>query len=83
MGHLIEMLLSIYAYVIVGFAGSSRIDPEAEISRARGQGVADLLPEGSAVGEGEGEVFPPEWEAEYRTRTDDPFLTMEVLYQLS
>ncbi len=22
-------------------------------------------------------------EAEYRTRTDDPFLTMEVLYQLS
>ena len=26
---------------------------------------------------------PAEWEAEYRTRTDDPFLTMEVLYQLS
>jgi hypothetical protein len=22
-------------------------------------------------------------EADYRTRTDDPFLTMEVLYQLS
>ena len=77
------MLLSTYAHVIDEFAGSSRIDPEAEISRARGQGVADLLPDGSAVGEGEGEVFPSEWEAEYRTRTDDPFLTMEVLYQLS
>ena len=83
MGHSIEMLLSTYAHVIDEFAGSSRIDPEAVISRARGQGVADLLPDGSVVGGGEGEVFPPEWEAEYRTRTDDPFLTMEVLYQLS
>ena len=25
----------------------------------------------------------PALEAHYRTRTDDPFLTMEVLYQLS
>ena len=36
MGHSIEMLLSTYAHVIDEFAGSSRIDPEAEISRTRG-----------------------------------------------
>ncbi len=95
LGHNPNVCLSTYAHVIAELRGAERIGAEEQIRAAReaGKGSAFALrdnPEcGPNAAQREEEALSaspnpaPQMEAQCRTRTDDPFLTMEVLYQLS
>ena len=74
-GHSPTMALSTYAHVIAELEGTERVSADEQIRRARAEAVPVSYVEEEAGGE------TPE--ALCRTRTGDPFLTMEVLYQLS
>ena len=82
-GHAPTMTLNTYAHVFEELKGGARLDAEAQIRVARVAHVPVSYPHGSRLGDGQLRKCLEIREALYRTRTDDPFLTMEVLYQLS
>src|SRR3954447_21535187 len=80
------MALSTYLHVMSDL-GDERISAEDAIRRAR-EGARTLLvrreaPRRRRGGRGVGRDPPRRAEADARTRTGDPFITSEVLYQLS
>ena len=89
------MTLRTYAHVIDEFRGAGAVDPDELIAEARaavkrGEVVADgpQMDPKTRTGRHQGrprrsEKSRKRSEALCRTRTGDPFLTMEVLYQLS
>ena len=95
LGHNPNVCLSTYAHVIADLRGAVRISAEEQVRAARetGKGSAFELRDNSEccpnAAQRQEEAAPastnpaPQAEAQCRTRTDDPFLTMEVLYQLS
>ena len=95
LGHNPNVCLSTYARVMAELRGAERITAEEQIRAAReaGKGFALELRNnyqcGPNAAQREEEALPAapnpaaQAEAQCRTRTDDPFLTMEVLYQLS
>jgi hypothetical protein len=81
------MSLDTYGHVFDELADAERVSAETLIRRARStDDVPVSYPRGAqehdAESESDEEPLQTE-EALCRTRTDDPFLTMEVLYQLS
>ena len=83
LGHNPTVCLDTYAHVMAEQRGGERMSAEEQIRSARealrGPNVAqDFGPEVLEI-----EEAADFQQALYRTRTDDPFLTMEVLYQLS
>jgi hypothetical protein len=81
-GHAPTMTLSTYAHVIAELEGAERVPAETQIAAARREYVPVSYPPAGPQQEPHEEV-PGNDEALCRTRTGDPFLTMEVLYQLS
>jgi hypothetical protein len=86
-GHSPTMSLDTYGHVFDELADAERVSAETLIRRARSNEDVPVLYPPSAeeqdAAEGSDEKSLHTEEALYRTRTDDPFLTMEVLYQLS
>jgi hypothetical protein len=88
LGHNPTMTLSTYAHVMAELREAPRRSAEDEIRAAR-ERVSDPFPNEQCGPNAAHEPLPGQLallelqEALYRTRTDDPFLTMEVLYQLS
>ena len=86
MGHNPTVCLGTYAHVMAELRGAPRTSAEEQIRAARGRPAEQCGPNVA-----QGRLFElPEWpdsavesQALCRTRTGDPFLTMEVLYQLS
>ena len=77
MGHTVEVLARTYAHVISEYRGRGPIDPEALIDQASGKpGNAPKPPQAPLPTAG-----TPE--ADGGTRTPDPIITSDVLYQLS
>jgi hypothetical protein len=76
------MTLSTYAHVFHELQGAERVGADAQIAAARREPVPVSYLAGGGEQEREPET-PANPQALHRTRTDDPFLTMEVLYQLS
>jgi hypothetical protein len=88
-GHAPTMTLSTYAHLFDEHDEGDRGSAEKHIRAAR---LAETTPEVSVLCRRPGPPTPrkkksPDFQsfcrALHRTRTDDPFLTMEVLYQLS
>ena len=79
-GHSPQTCLARYAHVFAEFDPTDRRPAEEVIREAR----VRARYAGDEPGE-EYELNETTWESQalHRTRTDDPFLTMEVLYQLS
>ncbi len=75
------MTLSTYAHVFDELEGQERVPGAEMVRRARADVPVLYLAEGLVPSLGP--ETPDETEALCRTRTGDPFLTMEVLYQLS
>jgi hypothetical protein len=86
LGHSPTMSLDTYGHVFDEFQGSDRLSAEEQIRRARAKYVSVLCPfpdDASSTVPANVKKSPQMRRARSRTRTDDPFLTMEVLYQLS
>ena len=81
-GHSPTMTLDTYGHVFAELERAEKVSAEAEIRRARDELVPVSYLEEGLVEDGRAET-PANKQAQHRTRTDDPFLTMEVLYQLS
>ena len=81
-GHAPTMTLDTYAHVMADLDGAERIPAEAAIRAARAAEVSESVRPTRLLRRGNRnpQCFR---EALFRTRTGDPFLTMEVLYQLS
>jgi len=82
-GHAPTMTLSTYAHVFAELGPDDRVSAEEQIRRAR---AGNMYPfRTSSPGTHNEQAANPLQipQALHRTRTDDPFLTMEVLYQLS
>ena len=85
------MCLSTYAHVMAELRGAEKVSAEEQIRLARA--AVNGSPGGEAPGPNTAhEPFPGQLslldpaldgEADARTRTGDPFITSEVLYQLS
>ena len=82
-GHAPTVTLDTYGHVFDELEGADRVSADAEIRRARERVGVRFVSATSEQGAGTREETALESQAQYRTRTDDPFLTMEVLYQLS
>jgi len=78
MGHTVEVLARTYAHVIAEYRGQGPIDPEALIRRARGN---SKTPQNRPKPFYQQLELPTE--ADGGTRTPDPIITSDVLYQLS
>jgi hypothetical protein len=81
-GHAPTMTLSTYAHVIAELEGAERVPAETQVLNARRECVPVSYPPTKDSAERTQET-PANDKALCRTRTGDPFLTMEVLYQLS
>jgi hypothetical protein len=77
------MTLDTYGHVLDELEGSDRVSVETEIRRAREEDRVRFVSEAAEQAAESTEETALQSQAQYRTRTDDPFLTMEVLYQLS
>ena len=82
MGHSGQMALSTYLHVMSDL-GDERISAEDAIRRAREALVPSPVPKLRRGGRGLGHIPPHRAKADERIRTADPFITSEVLYQLS
>ena len=76
-GHAPTMTLSTYAHVIAGLEGAERVPAETQILNARRESVPVSYPPRDGSGERNQET-PANDEALRRTRTGDPFLTVEA-----
>jgi hypothetical protein len=81
-GHAPTMTLSTYAHVIAELDGAERVPAGTQILAARRDHVPVAYLAEPPEPKPDHEI-PAEERALCRTRTGDPFLTMEVLYQLS
>jgi hypothetical protein len=72
MGHTVEVLARTYAHVISEYRGRGPIAPDALITRARRRETPPAPPPTAGAPEADG-----------GTRTPDPIITSDVLYQLS
>ena len=81
-GHAPTMTLSTYAHVIAELEGAERVPAGTQILAARREHVPVSYLAEPPQPKPDHEIPAPE-RALFRTRTGDPFLTMEVLYQLS
>jgi integrase len=84
LGHSPTMSLDTYGHVFDELQGAERLSAEEQIQRARAKYVSVLCPfpaEEPTGGAENLEKSPQMQKARSRTRTDDPFLTMEVLYR--
>ena len=77
MGHTVEVLARTYAHVIAEYRGQGPIEPEALIKPARARTKAPPQPPQARLPT----AGTPQ--ADGGTRTPDPIITSDVLYQLS
>ena len=78
------MTLTTYAHVFEEFEPSARVSASDAIEAARAEfDVRGEYAESGGDGDAEGGDPASMLEADARTRTGDPFITSEVLYQLS
>ena len=82
-GHAPTMTLSTYAHVFAEFGHEDRKPAEEQIRRARDGIVYPFRTSSRRAKPFSRRNCLAIPQALHRTRTDDPFLTMEVLYQLS
>jgi integrase len=91
LGHSVQVLSDHYAHVVAEYAGAGAIDPDLLIARARaGRTTMDHGRQEDAMSQ-DPRREPHEMQrlagtsrqADARIRTGDPFITSEVLYQLS
>jgi hypothetical protein len=77
------MTLSTYAHVFAELGPDDRVPAETQIEGARAASTYPFCTSHESRPEAALEKSLETSEALHRTRTGDPFLTMEVLYQLS
>ena len=75
-GHSPTMALDTHGHVFAELEGAEKVSAEAEIRRARDELVPVSYLEEPAPADGDRKT-PANPQAQHRTRTDDPFLTMD------
>jgi hypothetical protein len=84
MGNAPDVTLSTYAHVFEEFDPAARISATEAIETARAEfDVREMYAEPGTGEDAESRETASILEADARTRTADPFITSEVLYQLS